>query len=53
MASVCDKGPNGKYLVVSLPRNKKAYISFSDISETVILFKFNFFIFYNINNQSK
>lgn len=42
MAAICDKGPNGKYLVVSLPRNKKAYISFTDISETVHIILFLF-----------
>lgn len=30
MTCICDKGPNEKYLVANLSRNKKGYVSFSD-----------------------
>lgn len=33
MAAICDKGPQGKYLVANLSRNKKAYISQFDLCE--------------------
>ena len=33
MASVCDRGIGGKYLVANLFRNKKGYIDFKEVSQ--------------------
>ena len=35
LTAICDKGPNGRYLVTNLSRNKKAYITSSDSCEDV------------------
>lgn len=33
LASICDRGIGGKYLVVNLHRNKKGYIDFKEVSQ--------------------